>query len=326
MGETVSVNQANSEIDLSLLVPVFNEEAAIPHFLGSLGPVMAKLGMRWEILFINDGSTDGTLDTLQALRREHNEISVIDFSRNFGKEAALTAGLDFSRGRAVIPIDVDLQDPPEIIGEMVEKWREGYEVVFAIRTKRDGDSYVKSVSARLFYRTYNWLSQVEIPPDAGDFRLLDRRVVEAIRRLPERNRFMKGLFTWPGFRQTTVSYERQPRSRGNTKFNYWKLWNFAVDGMTSFSTLPLRVWSYVGGLVAFLSFIYAIFLIGRTLIYGIDVQGYASLMVVVLFLGGLQLLTLGIIGEYLGRTYEEVKGRPIYIVRETYGLDRNAAS
>jgi len=326
VGESVSVNQANSEIDLSLLVPVFNEEAAIPQFLDSLGPVMTKLGMRWEVLFINDGSTDGTLDILQALRRDHNEIRVIDFSRNFGKEAALTAGLDFSRGRAVIPIDVDLQDPPEIIGEMVEKWREGYEMVFAVRARRDSDSQLKSFSARLFYRLYNWMSKVEIPPDAGDFRLLDRRVVEEIRRLPERNRFMKGLFVWPGFRQAVVSYERQPRSRGTTKFSYWRLWNFAIDGMTSFSTLPLRLWSYVGGAVALISFLYAIFLIGRTLIYGADVPGYASLMVVVLFLGGLQLLTLGIIGEYLGRTYEEVKGRPIYIVRETYGLDRDATS
>jgi glycosyltransferase involved in cell wall biosynthesis len=320
------VNQPESEIELSLLVPVFNEEAAIPHFMDSVGRVMAELGMRWEVLFVNDGSNDGTLNTLRALQRQHGEVRVIDFSRNFGKEAALTAGLDFSRGRAVIPIDVDLQDPPELIAEMVEKWREGYEMVFAVRSRRDSDSHLKSVSARLFYRFYNWMSQVEIPRDAGDFRLLDRRVVDAIRSLPERNRFMKGLFVWPGFRQAVVSYERRPRSRGDTKFSYWKLWNFAIDGMTSFSTLPLRVWSYVGGLVALISFLYAIFLIGRTLIYGVDVPGYASLMVVVLFLGGLQLLTLGIIGEYLGRTYEEVKGRPIYVVRETYGLDRDATS
>ena len=283
------MNQLRPEIDISLLVPVFNEEEAIPHFMESVSRVMVELGMSWEVLFVNDGSNDGTLDILRALQRQHGEVRVIDFSRNFGKEAALTAGLDFSRGRAVIPIDVDLQDPPEVIAEMVEKWREGYEMVSAVRSRRDSDSHLKSTSARLFYRIYNWMSQVEIPPDAGDFRLLDRRVVEAIRNLPERNRFMKGLFTWPGFRQTTVSYERQPRSRGNTKFNYWRLWNFAVDGMTSFSTLPLRVWSYVGGLVALISFLYGIFLIGRTLIFGIDVPGYASLMVVVLFLGGLQL-------------------------------------
>ncbi len=318
------MNQLRPEIDLSLLVPVFNEEEAIPHFMDVVSRVMAELGMSWEVLFVNDGSNDNTLDVLRALQSRHSEIRVIDFSRNFGKEAALTAGLDFSRGRAVIPIDVDLQDPPEVIGEMVGKWREGYDMVFAVRSRRDSDSHMKSASARLFYRFYNWMSQVEIPRDVGDFRLLDRRVVDAIRSLPERNRFMKGLFAWPGFRQAVVSYERQPRSRGNTKFNYWKLWNFAIDGMTSFSTLPLRVWSYVGGLVALVSFLYAIFLIGRTLIYGTDVPGYASLMVVVLFLGGLQLLTLGIIGEYLGRTYEEVKGRPIYIVRETDGLDRDA--
>lgn len=314
------------DIDLSLLVPVFNEEEAIPHFMDSVCRVMAKLGMSWEVLFVNDGSNDNTLDTLRALQRQHNEVCVIDFSRNFGKEAALTAGLDFSRGRAVIPIDVDLQDPPEVIGEMVEKWREGYEMVFAIRSRRDSDSRLKSFSAWLFYRFYNWMSPVQIPRDAGDFRLLDRRVVEAICSLPERNRFMKGLFAWPGFRQAVVSYERQPRSRGNTKFSYWRLWNFAIDGVTSFSTLPLRVWSYLGGIVALISFLYAIFLIGRTLIYGIDVPGYASLMVVVLFLGGSQLLTLGIIGEYLGRTYEEVKGRPIYVVRKTYGLDHDATS
>ena len=285
----MSVNQPESEIDLSLLVPVFNEEEAIPHFMDSLGPVMAELGLRWEVLFVNDGSNDGTLDRLRDLQRRHGEVRIIDFSRNFGKEAALTAGLDFSRGRAVIPIDVDLQDPPEVIVEMVEKWREGYDMVFAVRSRRDSDSHLKSASAHLFYRFYNWMSQVEIPPDAGDFRLLDRRVVDAIRSLPERNRFMKGLFAWPGFRQAVVSYERQPRSRGDTKFNHWRLWNFAIDGMTSFSTLPLRVWSYVGGLVALVSFLYATFLIGRTLIYGIDVPGYASLMVVILFLGGLQL-------------------------------------
>ena len=249
----MSVNQPESEIDLSLLVPVFNEEEAIPHFMDSLGPVMAELGLRWEVLFVNDGSNDGTLDRLRDLQRRHGEVRIIDFSRNFGKEAALTADLDFSRGRAVIPIDVDLQDPPEVIVEMVEKWREGYDMAFAVRSRRDSDSHLKSASARLFYRFYNWMSQVEIPPDAGDFRLLDRRVVDAIRSLPERNRFMKGLFAWPGFRQAVVSYERQPRSRGDTKFNYWRLWNFAIDGMTSFSTLPLRVWSYVGGLVGFFS-------------------------------------------------------------------------
>lgn len=310
-------------LDLSLIVPVFNEEAAIPQFMDRIGRVMDGLGVSWEAVFVNDGSNDGTLEVLRETRRRHNNVGVVDFSRNFGKEAALTAGLDFARGRAVIPIDVDLQDPPELIGEMLDKWREGFDVVFAVRSVRESDSRLKSFSARAFYRFYNWMSQLEIPRNAGDFRLMDRKVVEALRQMPERNRFMKGLFTWPGFRQTSVRYERPARSQGTTKFNYWKLWNFAIDGMTSFSTVPLRVWSYVGAIIAMVSFGYAVFLIARTLIYGSDVPGYASLMVVVLFLGGLQLLTLGIIGEYLGRTYQEVKGRPIYLVRDTYGFGQD---
>lgn len=313
-------------MDVSLIVPVFNEEAAIPQFIDRIGHVMGGLGVSWEVVFVNDGSSDNSLTVLREIRRRYNNIGVVDFSRNFGKEAALTAGLDFARGRAVIPIDVDLQDPPELIGEMLEKWREGYDVVFAVRSVRESDSRLKSFSARAFYRFYNWMSQIEIPRNAGDFRLMDRKVVEALRHMPERNRFMKGIFTWPGFRQTSVHYERPARTQGTSKFNYWKLWNFAIDGLTSFSTVPLRVWSYIGAMIAFFSFLYAVILIARTLIYGSDVPGYASLMVAVLFLGGLQLLTLGIIGEYLGRTYQEVKARPIYLVRETFGFDRDGTA
>jgi glycosyltransferase involved in cell wall biosynthesis len=248
-------------------------------------------------------------------------IKLIVFSRNFGKEVALTAGLDHASGRAVIPIDADLQDPPELIGQFLEKWREGYEVVYGARAQREQDTLAKRGSAQVFYWVINRLAGIRIPDDAGDFRLMDRRVVEAIRELREHNRFMKGLFAWVGFRQTSISYERPERFAGKTKFNYWRLWNFALDGVTGFSTLPLRISGYVGFLTSLASLAYGAYLLIRTLVYGIDVPGYASLMVAVLFLGGLQLSVLGVIGEYLGRSYNEVKKRPLYIIRDRYGIE-----
>jgi glycosyltransferase involved in cell wall biosynthesis len=245
---------------------------------------------------------------------------VINLSRNFGKEIALTAGLDHAAGQAIIPIDADLQDPPELIGEMIAKWREGYDVVYCTRRSREGETWLKRFTADYFYRIIGHLSQVTIPSNTGDFRLLDRRVVEALKQMPERNRFMKGLFAWVGFKQTALYFDRNPRFRGDTKWNYWKLWNFALDGITSFSLLPLKVWSYVGSIISLLSLLYAIYLVLRTLILGIDLPGYASLMVAILFLGGIQLIGLGVLGEYLGRVYEEVKNRPLYLVRERYGF------
>ncbi len=320
------MTHTHSEIPtLSIVAPCYNEAAAIGTFFGRMRETLDQLGVAWEIVCVNDGSRDDTLALLVAEARRDARVKVVDFTRNFGKEAALTAGLETARGRAVVPIDVDLQDPPELIGEMLAKWREGFDVVYATRIARDSDTFMKRLTARLFYRLYNRLTTVAIPPNAGDFRLMDRRVVEAIKQLPERNRFMKGLFAWPGFRQTEVAYERRPREQGDTKFSYWRLWNFALDGLTSFSTVPLRVWTYLGGIVALLAFLYAAYLVVRTLIYGIDVPGYASLMVVMLFLGGVQLVSLGILGEYLGRTYDEVKRRPIYLVDRVYDFEAGDA-
>lgn len=308
---------------LSLIVPVKDEEEAIAFFVerarGALSQVDDPAAESFEILFIDDGSSDSTMDEIRRAHSKDPRVRAISLSRNFGKEAALSAGLDHARGQAVVPMDVDLQDPPEVIGAMLEKWREGHDIVYGVRTDRETDSLPKRLTADLYYRAHNRLSNDKIPEHAGDFRLLDRKVVEVIREMPERNRFMKGLFAWAGFRQASVTYRRQPRQVGRSKFNYWKLWTFALDGITSASTVPLRVWSYIGGTVALLALAYALFVTIRTMIYGVQVPGYASLMVAILFLGGLQLLSLGILGEYVGRILIETKRRPLYVVREQVG-------
>ena len=306
---------------LSIVVPMHNEEAVVDLFFDRLERVLSGLGHSYEIVCINDGSRDGTLARLRARLSANPRIRIVDLSRNFGKEQALTAGLDFAAGDAVVPIDADLQDPPELIGEFVRLWRDGYDVVYGVRALRSGDSAGKRLTARLFYHLFNLLTEVRIPENTGDFRLMDRRVVDALRRLPERNRFMKGLFAWVGFRQTGVEYDHDARAAGASKFRFWRLWNFALDGITAFSTLPLRVWSYVGVVVSLLAFLYAGFILFWTLALGVDVPGYASLIVVVLFLGGIQLITLGVIGEYLGRLYAETKRRPPYVVGHTYGFE-----
>jgi glycosyltransferase involved in cell wall biosynthesis len=308
-------------VEVSIVVPVYNEEENLDVLFTRLLTVLDALGTSYEIVCVNDGSRDNTLKGLIAYHDRYPRIKVVNLSRNFGKDIALTAGIDHARGMAVIPIDADLQDPPELIAEMVNKWREGYDVVYASRRVRLGESWFKRFTAGSFYRVMNRLSNFPIPPNTGDFRLLDRRVVESIQKMPERNRFMKGLFAWVGYKQTAILFDREPRYQGQTKWNYWKLWNFALDGITSFSLVPLKVWTYVGLSIAFPSLLYAIYLIVRTIVFGIDVPGYASIMVSVLFLGGIQLLTLGIIGEYIGRVYEEVKGRPLYLVRDRYGFD-----
>ncbi len=309
---------------LSVIVPMYNEENNITEFYNRVKAALEDIGGIWEIVCINDGSRDSTLNRLISLHKSDNRVKVINFSRNFGKEIALTAGIDKASGQVIVPIDADLQDPPELIKELLAKWREGYDVVNATRRIRHGESWLKRGTAHLFYRWLNKISNVEIPANTGDFRLLSRPVVEALKQIPERTRFMKGLFAWVGFKQATVYYDRHPRYAGKTKWNYWRLWNFAIDGFTSFSTVPLKVWSYFGLIFALFSFLYAAFLIIRTLIYGIDVPGYASIMAVVLFLGGVQLISLGVIGEYLGRVYSEVKGRPLYLVRDSYGFDGNS--
>jgi len=314
---------SKSHIDLSIIAPMYNEEANIDCFFETLIPVLIHLGLEYEIICVNDGSKDRTLEKLLTHHQNNPQIKIINFSRNFGKEIALTAGLHHSGGQAIIPIDTDLQDPPELIEKMVDKWREGYDVVYAVRKQRLGESSFKRLTANVFYRFINFISDTPIPKDTGDFRLFDRRVVKELNRIPERTRFMKGLFAWVGFKQVGIEYDRQPRHLGKTKWNYWKLWNFALDGITLFSTFPLRLWSYIGIIISLLSFGYASFLVLRTLIHGKDVPGYASIMVAVLFLGGLQLISLGVIGEYLGRVYAETKRRPLYIINESYGFDKS---
>jgi len=310
-------------VELSLVIPVKDEEDAVVAFLSRVVPILEALedpaARSFEILFIDDGSSDGTLDRIRAAHAADPRVRGVSLSRNFGKEAALSAGLDHARGLAVIPIDVDLQDPPDVIAPMLAKWRSGFDVVYGVRDNRQSDTLPKRLTADLYYRAHNWLSSDKIPEHAGDFRLLDRRVVEVIKSMPERNRFMKGLFAWAGFKAGGVSYHREERTLGTTKFNYWKLWTLAVDGITSASTVPLRVWSYLGGAVALFALGYAIFIIIRTLTSGIEVPGYASMMVAVLFLGGLQLLSLGVLGEYVGRILTEVKHRPLYVVRDMIG-------
>ena len=308
---------------LSILVPMHNEAPVVDLFFDRIEAVLGNLDLSYEIVCINDGSRDDTLAKVRVRQSVNPRIKIIDLSRNFGKEQALTAGLDFAAGDAVVPIDADLQDPPEVIGDFVRLWRDGYDVVYGVRAQRSGDSLGKRLTARLFYHLFNSLTEVRIPENTGDFRLMDRRVVDALRRLPERNRFMKGLFAWVGFRQTGVEYDHDARAAGASKFRFWRLWNLALDGITAFSTLPLRVWSYVGVAISVIAFLYAAFILFWTLALGISVPGYASLIVVVLFLGGIQLITLGVIGEYLGRLYAEAKRRPTYVVGRTYGFEED---
>lgn len=312
------------QVELSVIVPLYNEAPNIDKLFERLLWALNPFNITYEIVCIDDGSRDNTLERLIEYHFRHPVIKVVALSRNFGKEIALTAGIDHAQGQAIVPIDADLQDPPELIEQLMAKWREGYDVVYARRRARQGETWMKRLTATAFYRVIGKISPVPIPQDTGDFRLLDRRVVEALKQMPERTRFMKGLFAWVGFKQTYIFYNRPPRYKGQTKWNYWKLWNFALDGITSFSLVPLKVWSYLGLALSLLAFVYATFLIARTLIFGIDVPGYASLMVSVLFIGGVQLISLGIIGEYLGRVYEEVKQRPLYLIRESHGFIDNS--
>lgn len=306
---------------ISIICPFFNEQETVALFFQTLMPVLNAAGYPAEIVCINDGSTDHTLELLQTQQQLNSataQIKILDLSRNFGKEAALTAGIDYAHGDAVIPIDTDLQDPPELILPMLEKWQQGYEVVLATRTDRSTDSWLKRKTAHWFYKTHNAISSPPIPEHTGDFRLLDRCVVDALNQLPENQRFMKGLFNWVGFKTTQIAYNRTPRIEGQTKFSPWRLWTLALDGITSFSTVPLRVWTYLGLFISSLAFVYGCFIITKTLILGVDMPGYASLIVCILFLGGLQLIGIGVLGEYIGRIYLESKRRPVYIIRKTY--------
>ncbi len=311
---------------LSLLVPVYNEADVIDSFFEQVLPIMEGLDLDWEVVCVNDGSKDRSLEMLWHWHARDARIKVISLSRNFGKERAMTAALDLASGDAVIPIDADLQDPPELIPRMVEQWRQGFDVVNAVRSSRDSDSFVKRTTAGWFYRVMNSLAETEIPENAGDFRLLSRRVCDHLRAMRETHRFMKGMFAWVGFSTTTLYFERKPRKGGTTKWNYWRLWNYALEGIISFSTVPLKMASYLGLMTATLSFLYAGALVVRTMIFGEPVKGYPSQMAAILFLGGVQLIFIGIIGEYIARIHDEVKGRPIYIIDSLKGFEQTVSS
>ena len=306
---------------VALIVPVFNEAGSVTPFLRAVGAVLDPIEsghLGFEFIFVNDGSTDSTLETLVAAQKADARIRIVDLSRNFGKEAALTAGLDACDADAAIPIDVDLQDPPDVIPQMLAHWRDGSQVVIARRMDRSTDTLVKSKTAGMFYRVHNVLSKTQIPENVGDFRLMDRAVLDVLKDMPERRRFMKGLFAWVGFDTAVVEYKRAARAGGRSSFTPWKLWNLALEGITSFSNIPLEIWGYVGGVISALAFLYGGLLTGRALFFGADVPGYTSLMVSILFLGGVQLIGIGVLGQYLGRVYEEVKQRPVYVVRKIY--------
>ena len=299
---------------LSVVVPTYNEAAVIAELHRRLTAVMATLDASWEAIYVNDGSRDATLRTLEAMQRADSRIGVVNLSRNFGKEIATTAGLDHASGDAVIVMDADLQDPPEVIPRLVAAWREGYDMVYAQRRLREGDSWLKRTTAAGFYRVMRNVGEVTLPSNVGDFRLMSRRVVDAVRQLREHHRFMKGLFAWVGFPSVAVVYDREPRGGGDSKWSLWKLWNLAIEGFTSFSVTPLKLATYLGLSVAGFAVVFGAQLIVRTVLFGNPVAGYPSLMAVVLFLGGTQLVTLGIIGEYLGRVFNETKRRPLYLV------------
>jgi glycosyltransferase involved in cell wall biosynthesis len=310
----------NTDVYISVVVPAYNEEQVVEHLYERTAPILSTIDERFEIIFVSDGSKDLTAEKIRRLHLRDPRVKLVELSRNFGKEIALSAGLDFISGDAVVVMDADLQDPPELIPKMVEKWKEGYDVVFTTRIDREGESFVRKTTAKGFYRVIKSLSRVEIPENSGDFRLMSRRVVNALKLLKERHRFMKGLFGWVGFKQIGIPFRGEPRYAGHTKWNYWRLWNFAIEGITSFSYVPLQLSIYVGFLIACLSFLYAGFLTVNTIIYGIDVPGYASIMVAILFFSGIQLMFLGVIGEYLGRLYNETKGRPLYLVQDLVGI------
>jgi glycosyltransferase involved in cell wall biosynthesis len=317
---------------ISVVVPAYNEQEVLGEFHRRLVAVLAQLPMRREVVYVNDGSSDTTLAVMHSLREADGSVCVVDLSRNFGKEIALTAGLDHARGDAIIVIDADLQDPPELIPELVKHWQQGCDVVYAKRMKRLGESALKRLTAYGFYRVMQSMGRVKIPEDTGDFRLLSRRALDALKQLREQHRFMKGLFTWIGYQQHAVPYQRDSRFAGVTKWNYWKLWNLALEGITSYTIAPLKISTYIGLFTAFGAFAYGTYIVIRTMIFGNDVPGYPSLLTVMLFLGGVQLMAIGVLGEYVGRIFNETKNRPLYLLssyapaRETLQLPLSSTS
>ena len=311
-----------NKVDLSIIVPMYNEQEVLEHFFTHIEKVMKQVPQYlYEIICVNDGSKDETLTLLKKYAQKDKRIKIIGFSRNFHKEPALFAGIENCTGRAAVLIDADLQDPPELILQFLQKWEEGYQVVYGKREDRKTDSFIKRGTSAAFYKVYNWMADYPIPYNAGDFRLIDRKVIDAIKKITEKQLFMKGILNWVGFKSIGIPYTRPARVAGKTKWNYWKLWNFALDGITSSTTLPLRIWTYVGSLMAFVSLLYGLYIALRTLIYGIDVPGYASLLVCILFLGGVQFLVLGILGEYIARIQIEVKNRPPYLIDQKINFD-----
>jgi polyisoprenyl-phosphate glycosyltransferase len=310
---------------ISMVAPAYNEARNLPEFIAAVVPVLERTGEPWEIVFVDDGSRDDTIGVLLAARSQEPRIKVVSLARNFGKDVALSAGLQHARGRAVIPIDCDLQHPPELIPEMIAKWRAGADMVVGVRSKRTEEGFLRRQSARAYYGLMRRITNVAIPPNAGDYRLLDRKIVDVINDMPERCRFMKGIFAWPGFKTEAIEFQANVRAGGRSNWSMWKLWRFALDGLFSFSTVPLKVWTYVGGLSALGAFIYLAITLVQRLVFGVDVPGYASLLIVMLFFNGLLLLSNGIQGEYLSRIFEEVKGRPLFVVGKKWGFDERAA-
>lgn len=306
---------------ISIVSPMYNEGQAVELFIAKIVPILESIDIDYEVVCVDDGSVDQTLPKLMVLNASNERVKVLSLSRNFGKDIALMAGLDHALGDAVIPIDADLQDPPELIPEMVSRWQGGSDSVVCVRSERPGDTRRKRLLASLFYRVIGRVSAVDVPPNAGDFRLLDRKLVDALRQLPERSRFMKGLYAWVGSNPSYIRYERPQRSAGVTKWRFWRLWNFALDGIFSFTTLPLRIWTYIGLVVAGLSITFGAYLGIETFLYGAAVPGYPTLLVAVLFLSGVNMIGLGVLGEYIGRIFLEVKQRPLYLVDRAVGIE-----
>ena len=313
------MNKKEQKKILSIVSPVYNEAENLGEFYSRVINATDNLNLEIEIIYINDGSQDSTIDIITKQRQIDNRITIIDLSRNFGKEIALTAGLDYSSGDAVIVIDADLQDPPELIPKLVEKWREGYDVVNAKRIKRKGESLLKKVMSYIYYRLLFYLSDINVPRDTGDFRLLNKNALDALLKLREKHRYMKGLFVWVGFKQKEIEYEREARFKGKTKWGFFSLFNLAFDGLTSFSIMPLRLASTIGFLAALIGFFYGAVIVFKTLFFHEPVAGFTSLVVLITFFGGIQLLSIGIIGEYIGRIFNETKNRPLYVVKNIQG-------
>lgn len=311
---------------LSITIPLLNEEHGLPRLVERLVPALDGLGRPWEVIIVDDGSTDRTPEMLADLNARDPRFKAVVLSRNFGKEIAVTAGLRYATGAAAVIMDGDLQHPPEAIASFVKLWEQGYDVVYGQRADRDTDSAMHRLSSRLFYRVFSWMSRTTLPPDAGDFRLIDRKVVDVLNRMDERSRFNKGLFAWVGFRSIGVRFDVEARAAGRSRWRPRQLLRFALDGFVSFSTIPLRVWSYLGLLVSACAFVFALFILIETIVYGTDAPGFPTLIISVMFFAGVQLISLGVIGEYLGRIYEEVKGRPLFVVAREIGVGDRRAS